>query len=138
VYVGTLYGLRVRAKRIRMHPMRGLEETEVSTLAVSLPGRLHLRNPQAFFQEAVVWKRLTHPNIVPLLGVTLVPPQLISEWMSGGDLLDYIKKNPDANRLGLAGVPPVAFILYLLSLLVIGRRYGSPLPSLLRCNPWES
>ena len=85
-----------------------------------------------------MWKRLTHPNIVPLLGVTLVPPQLISEWMSGGDLRDYIRKNPDANRLGLVGVPPVAFILYLLPSLVIGRRYGSPLSSLLRCHPWES
>ena len=38
MYVGTLYGLRVRAKRIRMHPMRGPEEAEVSTLAVSFPG----------------------------------------------------------------------------------------------------
>jgi serine/threonine protein kinase len=85
-----------------------------------------------------VWKRLTHPNIVPLLGVTLVPPQLISEWMSGGDLRDYIKKNPDANRLGLVGVPPVALILCLLPLLVIGRGYGSSLPSLLLCYSWES
>jgi hypothetical protein len=41
VYVGTLYGLRVRAKRIRMHPMRGPKEAEVSRLDVSFPGRLH-------------------------------------------------------------------------------------------------
>jgi serine/threonine protein kinase len=53
-----------------------------------------------------VWKHLTHPNIVPLLGVTFAPPQLISEWMSGGDLRDYINKNPEANRLGLVGTPP--------------------------------
>ena len=55
-----------------------------------------------------MWKRLMHPNILPLLGVTIVPFQLVSNWMSGGDLPDYIKKNPDADRLGLVGVPPVA------------------------------
>ena len=52
-----------------------------------------------------MWKRLVHPNIVPLLGVTTSPRlQLISEWMSGGDLLAYIKAHPDADRLGLVGV----------------------------------
>ena len=48
-------------------------------------------------------KRLTHPNIVPLLGITPDPLQLISEWMPGGDLTDYIKKHPDADRVGLVG-----------------------------------
>ena len=54
-----------------------------------------------------MWKRLTHPNIVHLLGVTLTPLQLISDWMSGGDLPEYIEKYPDADRLGLVGVRPV-------------------------------
>ena len=49
-----------------------------------------------------MWKRLTHPNVVPLLGVTVTPFQLVSDWMSGGDLPDYIK-HPNADRLGLVG-----------------------------------
>ena len=52
-----------------------------------------------------MWKHLTHPNIVPLLGVTITPYQLISTWMSGGDLPGYIEKNPNADRLKLVGVP---------------------------------
>ena len=56
-----------------------------------------------------MWKRLTHPNILPLLGVTIDPPQLVSDWMPGGDLQEYIKKNADANRLELVGVLFVAF-----------------------------
>ena len=51
-----------------------------------------------------MWKRLTHPNVLPLLGVTVTPLQLISYWMPGGDLQEYIKKNSDADRLGLVGV----------------------------------
>lgn len=50
-----------------------------------------------------MWKRLTHPNIMPLFGVTLTPPQLISEWISGGNLQEYIEKYPDVDRLGLVG-----------------------------------
>ena len=41
-----------------------------------------------------MWKYLTHPNILSLLGVTITPFQLISTWMPGGNLPEYIKKNP--------------------------------------------
>ena len=57
----------------------------------------------------MVWKRLKHLNIVPLLGITPVPLQLISEWMPGGDLAGYIKKHSSVDRLGLVGVSPAAF-----------------------------
>ena len=56
-----------------------------------------------------MWKHLTHPNIVPFFGITPVPLQLISEWMPGGDLTEYIKDHPGADRLGLVGLPPAEF-----------------------------
>ena len=51
-----------------------------------------------------MWKYLQHPNILPLLGATINPPQLISALMSSGDLSEYIEKSPDADRLRLVGV----------------------------------
>jgi hypothetical protein len=69
-----------------------------------------------------MWKCLTHQNIVPLLGVTINPFQLISNWMSGGDLPDYIEKNLDVDRLNLVRIPPVVFITRLLQLPAIRRR----------------
>jgi len=51
-----------------------------------------------------MWKRLAHPNVAPLLGVTIDPIQLVSDWMSGGNLTEYIANNPDTDRLGLVGV----------------------------------
>ena len=57
----------------------------------------------------MVWKHLRHQNIVPLLGVTSAPLQLISEWMPGGDLTEYIKGHQDADRIGLVCSPYVAF-----------------------------
>lgn len=57
-----------------------------------------------------MWKRLSHPNILSLLGITVAPLQLISNWMSGGDLPEYLKKNPDADRLSLVGSHHIASI----------------------------
>ena len=55
-----------------------------------------------------MWKRLVHQNVVSLLGVIISPRlQLISEWMSGGELPDYIGKQPGADRLGLVRAPLV-------------------------------
>jgi serine/threonine protein kinase len=74
-----------------------------------------------------MWKRLTHPNVLPLLGVTIDRFQLISNWMSGGHLLGYITNNSDADRLGLVGVPPIlvtrAYTRYQLSDIAKGLCY---------------
>jgi len=62
-----------------------------------------------FYQEAVIWKRLEHPNIVPFLGITSVPPQRISAWMPNGNLTEYVKQHPSADRLGLVSAPDAVF-----------------------------
>ena len=54
-----------------------------------------------------MWKHLKHPNIVPLLGVTTAPFQLISDWMPGGDLFVNVQ-NPNADRLGLVSITQIA------------------------------
>ena len=51
-----------------------------------------------------MWKTLKHPYILPLLGATVSPFQLVSALMPAGDLSKYLPKNPDANRIGLVGV----------------------------------
>jgi len=60
-----------------------------------------------------MWKHLKHPNILPLLGVTIDPFQLISHWMFGGDLSDYVKK-PGGDWLRLVGALSVILIPHLL------------------------
>ena len=50
-----------------------------------------------------MWRRISHPNIVPFLGVTEAPAPLcmISEWMPNGHVRNYVRKNPEASRLQL-------------------------------------
>ena len=95
-------------------------------------------NVQTFHQVAVAWKHLAHPNIVPLLGATIVPLQLVSDWMCGGDLTEYITKNPDADRPSLVRVPPTVMYGAFTPSPAIRCRRRPQLPPLLQCNPWRS
>ena len=79
-----------------------------------------------------VWRGLAHPNIVPLLGVTIDPIQLVSGWMSDTDLTGYIRNHPDADRLSLVGVPSTVPRDVLTPSLVIRRRERRQLPALLQ------
>lgn len=65
---------------------------------------ISLRILKLFCKEAVVWKHLVHPNIVPFKGLTLDPFQLVSEWMPNGELRHYVKNNPDIDLLSLVGI----------------------------------
>ena len=80
--------------------------------------RRHVVPPRSPFKPPVyvVWKRLKHPNIVHLLGITITPLQLISDWMLGGDLPEYVKQHPDVDRLGLVSLRAVALTPCLLPL----------------------
>ena len=50
-----------------------------------------------------MWRSLQHPNVLPLVGVTITETQfaMVSEWMVNGNINDFVKAHPDANRLGL-------------------------------------
>ena len=52
-----------------------------------------------------MWKTLQHPNILPLIGVTMSGTQfaMASEWMTNGNIIEFLKANPDANRFQLVG-----------------------------------
>ena len=53
----------------------------------------------------MTWKSLRHPNVLPLLGVTMTSKSfaMVSEWMSNGSINEFIKINRDANRFELVG-----------------------------------
>jgi len=61
---------------------------------------------QAFYKNVAIRKHVRHRNIVPFLGATLDPPQLLSAWMPGGGLVEYVTANPEKNRLRLVGSLP--------------------------------
>jgi hypothetical protein len=60
---------------------------------------------QRFCKEVVTWKSLLHPNVLPLIGIAMTETQftMVSEWMVHGNINDFVKAHPDADRLGLVG-----------------------------------
>ena len=73
---------------------------------------------QRLCREVIGWKHLSHPNVFPLLGISMsvdpYPFLILSEWMGNGNAMQYAKSNPKANRLQLVGpffipcgLPPV-------------------------------
>lgn len=51
-------------------------------------------------------KQLDHDNILPFYGVStsLANFCLVYPWYENGKIMDYLKKNPDANRFKLASI----------------------------------
>ena len=58
---------------------------------------------QMFCKEVVTWKSLRHPNVLPLLGVTMNKKHfaMVSEWMVNGDINKFVKAHRDVNRFEL-------------------------------------
>ena len=52
-----------------------------------------------------MWRFLQHPNILPLIGASMSGDRfmMVSDWMSNGNINEFIKAHPDADRLGLVG-----------------------------------
>ena len=50
-----------------------------------------------------MWRRISHPNIIPFLGFSEVPAPLsmVSEWMPNGNVREYVGENPGISRLQL-------------------------------------
>ena len=60
---------------------------------------------QRFCKEAIRWKALNHPNVLPLLGVTVDTGQfvMVSEWMENGNIIEFIRSHQDVDRFELVG-----------------------------------
>ena len=52
-----------------------------------------------------MWKSLRHPNVLPLIGVTMTEVHfaMVSEWMVNGNIKEFVKAHLDEDRLGLVG-----------------------------------
>ena len=51
----------------------------------------------------MTWKTLSHPNVLPLLGVTMIDTHfaMVSEWMTNGSINEFVKVNRGVNRFKL-------------------------------------
>jgi serine/threonine protein kinase len=100
IYRGHHNGIEVAVKMLRFFS----EEPRVHAHRVSrrfssrYTSRLILPS-QAFCKQALVWRQLAHPNVLPFIGVDAKTfaninfPCMVSPWMSNGSLLEYIRSD---------------------------------------------
>jgi len=52
-----------------------------------------------------MWKTLRHPNVLPLLGVTMEDGHfaMVSEWMTNRNINEFVEAHRDVNRFELVG-----------------------------------
>jgi len=58
-----------------------------------------------FYKEAIVWKSLNHPNVVPLVGVSKdwfgCKFVMVSEWMANRRINQFVEAHEDVDRFKL-------------------------------------
>ncbi|KAF9789392.1 kinase-like domain-containing protein [Thelephora terrestris] len=88
VWKGEYRGLQVAVKVLRVYSTSDFEKIT-----------------SRFCKEVVTWKILHHPNVLPLLGVTMDNNlslfAMTSEWMKNGNIIEFIRAHQDANRFEL-------------------------------------
>lgn len=85
-----------------------LNSEEVSIKMVKVYQRGGSSASKEFTKEALIWRQLNHPNVLPFYGVYYWDDShsrlcLVSPWMAQGNVVDYLRKDlPLTNRVALA------------------------------------
>ena len=56
-----------------------------------------------------MWSTLRHPNVLSLLGVVMTDTSfaMVSEWMGNGNINEFVRARPNADRLELVSFCPM-------------------------------
>ncbi|KAJ7267326.1 kinase-like domain-containing protein [Mycena rebaudengoi] len=88
IFKGLVGGRQVCVKAMRIFNGRDVEEVSKS-----------------FGHEALIWRQLSHPNLLPFFGLFRLENRLclVSPWMENGNILQFLKKETvsDAGRISL-------------------------------------
>jgi len=110
VWMGEHQGRKVAVKVLKVYSTSDFNKITSVSHHQGLPGvcigELMLATiAQMFCKEVVTWKSLHHPNVLPLLGVTMGERlfAMVSEWMVNGNITEFVEAHRDVNRFELVG-----------------------------------
>ncbi|KAJ7489303.1 kinase-like domain-containing protein [Mycena latifolia] len=89
---GDIWRGLVRGQSVSVKIMRLFQESDVEAML------------KEFGEEAVIWRQLCHPNLLPFFGLYYLENRLclVSPWMENGNILDFFRKNTHGiDRLSL-------------------------------------
>ena len=58
-----------------------------------------------------MWRFLRHPNVLPLIGVSISENRLamVSAWMENGNINQFVQAHPEANLFKLVSLHSIRF-----------------------------
>ena len=107
IHKGQCSGQPVRIKAFRTQNAMNTDSIKhVRIPTISDDAGLRHSTLQRLYNEIVRWKYISHPNLLPFLGISETPPLLsiICPWMPNGNIVEYTKREKGANRLLLVSV----------------------------------
>ncbi|KIK67862.1 hypothetical protein GYMLUDRAFT_1014143 [Collybiopsis luxurians FD-317 M1] len=86
---GDVYRSTYQNKPVALKRLRHFQQAESHTIY------------RKFCKEALIWQRLSHKFILPFLGIDAEnfprSPCMVSPWMPGGTVSQFLKRNPKVN-----------------------------------------
>ncbi|KAF9268581.1 kinase-like protein [Marasmius fiardii PR-910] len=95
VWRGSFGGPHSQQRLVCLKVIRTFEGTDIERLS------------EQYMGEAILWRQLKHPNVVPFMGLYYLDQSrrrlcLVCPWMENGNLVQYLKANQEADRILLA------------------------------------
>ncbi|KAG6905644.1 hypothetical protein DXG01_001452 [Tephrocybe rancida] len=91
IYKGTFKGQVVCLKTIRIY-----QDTQIEHVL------------KIFSKEVMLWAQLSHKNILPIYGLFRFDKNnrlcIVAPWMKNGDIVAYLKRNPNVDRHPMANI----------------------------------
>ena len=108
IYKGSMAGCDIAVKVLNVYQKSDMDTVlKVRPYSSKLPQLLFRGVPQNFAREAVIWRQLAHPNVLPFFGVFRLGTMrdrlcLACPWMENGNLANYLSAvAPETNCVQL-------------------------------------
>lgn len=102
IFRGHYQGHVIALKVLRIY--KKTEADKILRVRVNIKPHIQLFIPflQDVYSEAIIWKQLVHPNILPFFGIFRLKEQspklcLAAPWMENGDVTEYLSHHPNTN-----------------------------------------
>ncbi|KAJ7666763.1 kinase-like domain-containing protein [Mycena polygramma] len=88
---GDIWKGLVRGQNVCVKIMRVFQDADIEAIL------------KDFGREAVIWRQLCHPNLLPFFGVYYLDNRLclVSPWMRNGNIMEFLRTHSNTNRLSL-------------------------------------
>jgi serine/threonine protein kinase len=113
IWKGLVRGQHVSVKVMRIFQQDNIEvvvKVRSSTrLWLDQGSTYNILSIQEFGREALIWRQLSHPNLLPFFGLYYWDKRLclVSSWMENGNVLQFLRKTPasEAEHISLVSLP---------------------------------